>query len=111
MISQILNQINSRALLTAAAAKDIAAHPHAYRLLDDYSTFIYNAALEGKSSVKIEVLRHYEYDECKKLQFDPDFAFVVNECKAKGYQAYFTSHIDDKTQEYYVELELIWGSV
>lgn len=110
MFSQLLNQINSRDLLTASAAKAIAAHPNAYRTLNDYSTFIYNAAMEGQDSVKIEVLRHADYEECKKLQFDEEFAFIVKECKNKGYQASLTINIDNMTNEYYAELELTWNS-
>ena len=66
--------------------------------------------IEGQGSDKIEVLRHEDYKECKKLQFDEEFAFIVNECRNKGYQASLTINEDSRTKEFYAELELTWNS-
>ena len=108
MLENALNEFNPHGLLSAIAARDISDRFAAYRMIAKFNELVYEAATKGRYNAKYEVIRSSSYEACKAYQLNETVNQLINDCKKRGYEAYFMLHQDDKTDEYYGELLISW---
>ena len=108
MLSEILLSYNPHKVFPANAAVEITANFAAFKVYENLNKLIYDAAIQGKRSVRHEVFRNERYEACKMYQVNDTLTDMIKSIKAQGYQVVLMIDEDMKAKEYFMQMIISW---
>lgn len=110
MLNQIIDEMGKYDLVYAQEARNINKDFAVYKIIKVLNEKIYDSAIQGKKTVKMELFRNKSYENCKLFLQNETVHKLAEFCRKKGYDIYTTLNEDDKTEDYYCELILSWDT-
>jgi hypothetical protein len=108
MHHEIFLAYNPHTVMSAKAANEITISFSAFKIFEALNKEIYEAAMQGRRSVRYEVFRNEKYEACKMYQSNETLTKMVKQVMAQGYQVVLMIDEDMKAKEYFMQMVVSW---